>query len=294
MPTDAERAGDFSAGQPFSGTLANANILNSRPGCLTALGLGAPIADGTAYATVFPGNQIPTACMDPTSVDLLNKYVPHATSGGGSIFQSVPLGHERSNQFTVKIDHELTKNQHLSGYYYFTQHYLAKPFARFQSGGADLPGFGDLTDERVQQLNISHTWTLGSTAVNEARFTFFREGQGTFLHPQHTASVQDSCTTVPAANCFADPTNPDLGIHPGLGASREGVPFVNISGGFTLGNNFEGELPQSGDTYQWSDNFSKTIGKHDIKFGGDIRYQRFDQELFFDINGQYFYFGGGP
>jgi hypothetical protein len=113
------------------------------------------------------------------------------------------------------------------------------------------------------------------------------------LHPQHTELVQDSCKTVPTANCFADPNNPDLGIHPGLGASREGVPFVNISGGFTLGNNFEGELPQRGNTFQWSDNFSKTIGRHDIKFGGDIRYQRFDQTLYFDVSGQYFYFGGG-
>ena len=31
-----------------------------------------------------------------------------------------------------------------------------------------------------------------------------------------------------------------------------------------------------------------------MKFGGDIRYQRFDQTLFFDVSGQYFYFGGGP
>ncbi len=293
VPTSAERAGDFSAGQTFSGTLANANILNNRPGCLTALGLGAPIADGTAYSNVFPGNQIPSACMDATSVDLLNQFVP-AANVGDSIFQAVPLGHEHSDQFTLKIDHELTKNQRLTGYYYFTQHYLAKPFARFQAGGANVPGFGDLTDDRVQQINISHTWTLGATAVNEARFTFFREGQGTFLHPQHTALVSDSCATVPTANCFSDPTNPDLGIHPGLGATREGVPFVNISGGFNLGNNFEGELPQSGNTFQWSDNFAKTIGKHDIKFGGDVRYQRFDQTLYFDINGQYFYFGGGP
>jgi len=59
--------------------------------------------------------------------------------------------------------------------------------------------------------------------------------------------------------------------------SRGGVPFVNISGGFNIGNNFEGELPQTGNTFQWSDNFSKTIGRHDLKFGGDIRYQRFDQ-----------------
>lgn len=293
VPTAAERQGDFSADPRFAGTLTNANILNDRPGCLTALGLGAPIADGTLYSDIFANNQIPAACMDQTALDLMNQFVPQANVGD-SLFQGVPLGHERSNQFTAKIDHQLTKNQHLTGYYYLTDHYLAKPFARFQSGGANLPGFGDLTDERIQQVNISHTWTLGSSAVNEARFTMFREGQGTFLHPQHTALVQDSCKTVPAAQCFADPNNPDFGIHPNLGANHEGVPFVNISGGFNIGNNFEGELPQTGNTFQWSDNFSKTIGKHDLKFGGDIRYQRFDQSLFFDVSGQYFYFGGGP
>jgi len=293
VPTAAERVGDFSSDPSFAGTLANANILNNRPGCLAALGRNSNIADGTPYGSIFTTNKIPTPCMDQTALDLMNQFVPQANIGD-SLFQGVPLGHERSNQFTVKIDHELTKNQHLTGYYYLTDHFLAKPFARFQAGGANLPGFGDLTDERVQQINISHTWTIGATAVNEARFTLFREGQGTFLHPQHTALVQDSCKTVPAANCFADPNNPDLGIHPGLGASREGVPFVNISGGFNIGNNFEGELPQVGNTFQWSDNFSKTIGKHDLKFGGDVRYQKFDQTLFFDVSGQYFYFGGGP
>jgi hypothetical protein len=298
VPSDAERAGDFSAGSPFAGTLSDdtfAGILNARPGCAAAVSAagGAAIAAGTAYSDIFVNNQVPTSCFDPTALDLLDQFVPHANRPDGT-FQSVPLGHEHSDQFTLKIDHELTKNQHLSGYYYFTQHYLAKPFARFQSGGANLPGFGDLTDDRVQQINISHTWTIGPTAVNEARFTFFREGQGTFLHPQHTALVTDSCKTVATTDCFSDPANPDLGIHPGLGANREGVPFVNISGGFNIGNNFEGELPQNGNTFQWSDNFAKTIGKHDIKFGGDLRYQRFDQTLYFDINGQYFYFGGGP
>ena len=293
VPSAAERAGDFSAGGGLTGTLSNANILNNRPGCLSALGLNSPIADGTAYSDIFVNSQVPTACMDQTALDLMNRFVPQANIGD-STFQGVPLGHEHSDQFTIKMDHELTKKQHLTGYYYFEQHHLEKPFARFQSGGANLPGFGDLTDERTQQVNISHTWAIGATAVNEARFTMFREGQGTFLHPQHTNLVQDSCATVPTADCFADPTNPDLGIHPGLGATREGVPFVNISGGFNIGNNFEGELPQTGNTFQWSDNFSRTIGRHDLKFGGDIRYQRFDQTLFFDISGQYFYFGGGP
>lgn len=298
VPTDLERTGDFSGGSTFSGVISDqffADTLNARPGCASAVSAagGAQIAAGANYADVFPGKKIPTQCFDQTALDLLNQFVPHANIGS-SLFQGVPLGHERSNQFTVKIDHQLTKKQQLSGYYYFDQHFLAKPFARFQAGGSNIPGFGDLTDERIQQVNISHTWSIGTTSVNEARFTLFREGQGQFLHPQHTNLVQDSCKTVSSANCFADPANPDAGIHPNLGASREGVPFINISGGFSIGNNFEGELPQVGNTYQWSDNFSKVVGNHSLKFGGDVRYQRFDQTLFFDISGQYLYFGGGP
>jgi hypothetical protein len=305
VPTDLERTGDFSAGSTFAGGISDqffADSLNARPGCATAVAAagGTAIAPGAAYSDVFPGNKIPTACFDQTALDLMNQYVPHANISldGTSLngFQGVPLGHERSNQFTVKIDHELTKSQHLTGYYYFDQHYLAKPFARFQSGGATLPGFGDLTDERTQQLNISHTWTIGSTSVNEARFTFFREGQGTFLHPQHTALVQDSCKTVSTSDCFTDSSDPNnaLGIHPNLGADREGVPYVNISGGFSLGNNFEGELPQKGNTYQISDSFGKVIGNHSIKFGGDFRNNQFDQRLYFNINGSYYIYGGGP
>jgi len=294
VPTNLERTGDFSA-TPFSGGVTTdffAQALNSRCGLNIPMPSTQP-GGIVPYSSIFPTNVIPTACMDQTALDLLNQYVPQANRPDGT-FQAAPLRHERSNQFTAKIDHELTKNQHLTGYYYFTQHYLAKPFAQFQAGGANLPGFGDLTDERTQQVNIAHTWTLGATSVNEVRFTFFREGQGTFLHPQHTALVQDSCKTVAAANCFADPNNPELGIHPNLGATREGVPYVNISGGFSLGNNFEGELPQKGNTYVISDNFGKVIGNHSIKFGGDFRDQQFDQRLYFNINGSSYLYGGGP
>src|SRR4029077_13765681 len=50
--------------------------------------------------------------------------------------------------------------------------------------------------------------------------------------------------------------------------------------------NFGGQLPQVGNTFQFSDNFSKIIGNHSFKFGGDVRYQKFDQLLYFDVNGQ--------
>ena len=58
-----------------------------------------------------------------------------------------------------------------------------------------------------------------------------------------------------------------------------------MGGGFSIGNNYNGQLPQTGNTYQFSDNYSKIIGTHSLKFGADVRYQMFDQLLYFDVNG---------
>jgi hypothetical protein len=254
---------------------------------------GASLAGGTNYASIFPGNVIPSECFDPTAADLMKQFVPLPNSAG-LYYQSSPLERNRADQGTIRIDHKLTDHQQLNAYYYFDDDYLAKPFAKFEAGGAALPGFGDLTNERFQQFNLTHTWVSGSSVVNEFRFAFFREGQLRFLHPQRTNLVQDSCVSVPASQCFSDPGNPRLGITPNLGAGHEGVPFVNVSGGFSFGNNLEGELPQSGNTFQVADNLSKVKGSHSLKFGVDVSRQQFNQTLYFSSNGNQNFFGGGP
>jgi len=91
---------------------------------------------------------------------------------------------------------------------------------------------------------------------------------------------------------FRRPEQPGSGNPSNLGADREGVPFVNISGGFTVGTISKGTTAAR-KYFPVVGQFQQNIGRHDLKFGGDIRYQRFDQTLYFDISGQYFYFGGG-
>ena len=49
-----------------------------------------------------------------------------------------------------------------------------------------------------------------------------------------------------------------------------------LSGGFNIGNNSEGELPQIGNSFQWSDNISKVAGAHTF-VGVDVRRMRFDR-----------------
>jgi hypothetical protein len=301
VPTAAERPsasqpfGDFSAESTFPGTLSTAFALNSRPNCTTALGNAPNIPDGQLYSDLFPGNIIPLGCMDATAVDLL-QLVPTPASGG-SVLQTTPVQPESGDQFTVKFDHRINNAQNLSIYYYFDDHSLVSPFAQFQAAGANIPGFGSATSERFQQWNITHTWTINNSTVNEFRFNYNREAQRTFQHPVRTSLVQDSCPAAPSwltdalgtVPCFSDGTPGNAtGIHPGLGAQREGLPFIQLSGGFTIGNNGEGELPQVGNSFQWSDSVSKVVGNHSLKFGGDVRRQRFDQTLYFDVSGEFF------
>jgi hypothetical protein len=290
-PSATQPFSDFSSESTFSGTLTNAYPLNQRAGCPAAVGFPGGIPDGQAYSALFPGNIIPLACMDATAVDLL-QFVPTPTIGNTLV--TVPVQPERGDQFTVKIDHRINDKQNLSIYYYFDDHHLVSPFAQFQAAGANVPGFGSSTSERFQQWNISHTWTINNSTVNEFRFNYNREAQRTFQHPQRTSLVQDSCPPPPSwltapVPCFSDGTAANtLGIHPGLGPQFEGLPFIQVSGGFTIGNNGEGELPQVGNSFQWSDSISKVKGNHSFKFGADVRRQRFDQTLYFDVNGEFF------
>jgi hypothetical protein len=302
--------GDFSAlqqGSPFSGTLTNSAILNSRPGCqaaTTAIG-GGTISDSQPYSAIFPNNQIPLACMDPTAVDLL-QFVPTAPDGG-NLVSTVPTEAVRGDQITLKIDHRLNDKQNLSIYYYFNDDRTHNPFSNFELAGADLPGFGDIVAERFQQYNITHTWTISNSTVNEFRFNYNREGQQTFQHPANTELVQNSCPPAPSwlttvtgpPPCFygdgsTDPNGSLYGIHPMLNASREGLPFIAISGGFSIGNDWEGELPQTGNSFQWADSLTKISGNHTMKFGVDIRRQQFNQFYYYNVNGEFDYFGGGP
>ncbi|MGC2803909.1 MAG: carboxypeptidase regulatory-like domain-containing protein, partial [Candidatus Acidiferrum sp.] len=319
VPTAAELSnGDFSANgaangvvdpngaSGFAGSLSDAtvaNVLENRCGAnlgATANAAVESVINGGApqlYSKIFPGFKIPTQCFDPVALSLL-QYVPG--SGGGGGVQVTPNETDRGDQFQIRVDHNWSNNQKTAFYYYFDDDNSVDPFAKFQASGATTGNFPGDYATRTQQLNVTHTSTIGSTAVNELRVSYFREGQLMFDSPTRTNSIQASCGTGAAATfCFTGTsdtalmddsgnvlgTNPDYGIHSGLGASKEGVPFISVDGGFSIGNNFNGQLPQTGNTIQFSDNYSKIIGNHSLKFGVDTRYQIFNQLLYFDVNG---------
>jgi Carboxypeptidase regulatory-like domain len=291
----------------FTGLLSDSSVANTfenRAGCGSALpgpqkaALDAAAAGAaTPYSQIFTGLKIPTGCFDPVALSLL-QYVPGAGGSGG--VQVTPNKRDRGDQFQLRVDHSFNNNQKTAIYYYFDDDNTLDPFAKFQASGATTGNFPGVYATRTQQINVTHTSTIGPTAVNEFRFSYFREGQLKFDTPTKTGTIQSSCGTgAAAAFCFTGTsdttlvddtgapvgTSPDFGLHSGLGSKIEGVPFIGVSGGFSIGNNFNGQLPQIGNTFQFTDNYSKIIGNHSLKFGGDVRFQRFDQLLYFDVNG---------
>lgn len=339
VPTIAELAGTFTGAPPvsgkptpavFQGSLASptvANILLNRCGSSLSAGQRATLSAATPttpqpWDSIFPGtpsapggpnvSTIPTQCFDPVAVSLL-QYIPGSRNSTSGQTQNVSKQTEFGNQAQFRLDHNFTNNQKTSVYYYYDNSTTLDPFAHFQAGGALLGNFPGEIVIRAQQLNVSHSWTIGSTAVNEFRFNFFREAEPKFYTPTRTNLVTASCGSgAVSAFCFTGTSDTALlladgsssatpgcqgfgcGIHPNLGAKLEGVPEVNFNTSTVLfGNNFEGQLPQTGNTFQFTDNYSKIIGRHSFKFGGDIRFQRFDQSVYFNVNGDITFTTGG-
>lgn len=330
LPTAANATGDFSAAanfdpvndvfagtlvdQPFANIMAARNTGGAEQDCGAAIlaNSGVDITNlpsgGVAYSQIFPNNVIPSQCIDPTAQALYQQFVAKYTPSSGCnavvgcTTSTVPVRPERGDQFTVRFDHKINAAQQLTVYYYFNDDNRDDPFSTFQleHPGGLLPGFGAAFTSRVQQWNISHTWTIGSNTINEFRFNYFREGEANLDHPLSLlSSIHDACgSLVPPAECFQDlngevSSQPNLGITTNL-PGHEGLPEINVLGGFTIGNNFEGELPSVGNTFQWTDNFTRILGNHTLKFGGDVRRQRFDQFVYFETNGYYIYSPGGP
>jgi hypothetical protein len=312
VPTAAEFGGNFAdvGGFAGGGSISNsfvANVLNGRTGCTNAIlavpGAVAP-ALGADWSSIFPTGAIPTQCQDPVAANLLQKYVPAANEGANQ-FQVTPVGTDNADQFTARFDHRINDHQSFTAYYYFNDGRQLNPYNTFEAAGANVPGFGNYNNLRFQQWNFTHTWTINNAIVNEAHFTYMREGELGFLKNQTSNAVTASCTGAAAANCFTGLSDssaittefgsaPNLGINTGLPSNFTGVPFVNISGGASFGNNFEGFLPQVGNSFQWTDELSWVKGNHTIKFGADVRRARFDQFYYFDVNGEYTFDNSGP
>jgi hypothetical protein len=258
--TTAQRGGDFSADGGFGNNLS--------PFPLTGTN-GTVYPAGTLYSTIFPGGIIPTTDFNSLSLNLMNTYVPSVPSG--SLYRFNPLLTESRNQYLGRVDFNLTSKDALSGYFLIEPLQASQDLPFF---GADLPGFAELDPSHVYEYTVGWTHTFNGDTINEVRVGYNR---------------QNFQATIPAKPVLPSSVG-FTGINP-QNPAEAGVPRIAVAGLFSLGFSSDGPQPRIVQTYQASDNFSKIIGHHTLKFGFDMRRSQVFNP-FFAQNGGYFQFNG--
>ncbi len=240
-------------------------------------GLGYPATQGEAYSSVFPDGVIPTKAWSAPATNLL-QYIPVPNNANGTFSTSAYNKTLRDDKGAYRLDAN-TRWGLVSAYYFLDDWSQNNPFPVAQ-GGANVPGFNALYTGRAQLLGLGNTKTLNATAVNEFRFSYLRDsndlgkpvgGVGVSLASQGFEVGQGTPGIVP------------------LSPATEGVESVGFNG-LTFGTNTN-ELKQAANTFQWLDNFSKVIGTHTLKAGGEFHYDQVNVNAIAQFNGSFLFFG---
>jgi hypothetical protein len=240
VPSSAERSGNLSdlpmisptTGQPANGLIDPLN--------------GAP----------FPNSTIPASRLNPVSLNLLNQYypLPNVPSGGSYNYERLQPIPSSTNGFDTRLDHYISTQQQI--YARFSWKNLLSQAGQGGPVNTLLPN--DVDTEHDRSLIVSYNYTITPKWVNEFRFGF----TNSLLYQQFP--IQGA-----AADNQLGLTGISFANHPSTGA----FPTFNFSDGtgFTpIGRDKDG--PGASKTYQFTDNLSRTAGKHTIRIGLDVRH----------------------
>jgi len=160
------------------------------------------------------------------------------------------------DSFIVKVDHNFTGLEQLTGRYAFARSEQVFPLGSADSGGkgSRLPDFAQTSPTRVQVVSLSFLSTLSNTRINEVRFGYSR--------------YRTSFSSLDINRGF-DPR--DIGLDSGFG--KLGLPEIDFFAGIeNLGaQGFSVPRGRTSQTYQILDNYTWLSGRHTIKFGGEYR-----------------------
>jgi hypothetical protein len=291
VPSTQNRQGNLSdLASSFVTTDANGNTVPSTVSgpyfaSLLSQKLGYAVTAGEPYYTagctsatcVFPGAVIPQSAWSAPATNLL-KYVPAANNANGTFSSSSSNLTLRDDKGAYRLDAD-SRWGLLSAYYFLDDWSQNNPYPIAQ-GGANVPGFNALYLGRAQLFSLGDTKTINTTTLNEFRFSYLRNsndlgkpvgGVGVSLASQGFEVGQGTPGIV------------------ALSPRTEGVESVGFNS-FTIGTNTN-ELNQTGNTFQWLDNFSKVIGKHTLKLGGEFHYDQVNVNAIAQFNGSFLFFG---
>ncbi len=238
--------------------------------------LGYPVSRGEPYyfpgcttaTCVFPGAIIPQSAWSAPALALL-KYIPVPTPGLGNNFSTSAFDQIlRDDKIGERIDAN-TRWGTIFGYYSFDNYTLTNPYPTAQDG-ASVPGFNGLYTGRAQLVDLGVTKTFGTDVVNEFHVSYTRD--------KNDLGKPDGGLGVSLAS------QGFTGIVP-LVPQLQGVESI-VFDSFSIGSVPE-EFNQINNDFGVSDNFSKVLGTHLIKFGAQLEYDQINTSPFADLNGSF-------
>jgi hypothetical protein len=243
IPTAAERAGDFSAILPASGT--NGVIYDPTT------------AAGTGVRTPFPNNVIPTNRLSPVSQSF-QSYLPAPTNTLlTNNYLAMPTNKVNNDSTTDKVDYNLSNNNRL--------------FALFSTGKYAQPTVGSYSGIATSGLPVPYLDGRGVIEYSTTAQIHDSQIITASLVNQFNASLSRMFVPL-TSNTFGGnyPGKAGLKGLPG-GVAGSGFPDITFSGGVNipvswLGTNSHA-YNEAQNTFDLQDNVLWTRGRHNITFG---------------------------
>ena len=224
VPTAANLNGDFSA------YLSASNPANP-------LGKATSIVDPLT-GNPFPGNLIPTSRFDPASV-AFTKYLPVGVSSGLTYYALPTI--QDFDEATVRVDHNISTKDHLSGRYFFDRFYNT--------------GFLSLQNYPAQSSNAvidAHNFMFNETHV----FT------PNFLSDFHASVIREVSERGPAAGSI---DVGQLGVNIYTPPGDKIIESLSVSSFFSVGQSDPATFTRT--QYLLNEDLSWVHGNHNFTFG---------------------------
>jgi len=286
VPSLAERGGDFSGAS--SGTSLLTGCVS---GSYLAARLGTGVLAGDPYSpqstgctanrpAVFSDSKIPSSLWSAPAKYLLTS-IPNPNAGTALFETAAQAETLEDDKGALRLDWTHAKSA-VSAYYFLDNYSLLNPYPT-GTGGASVPGFSATSNGRAQLATFGHTRTFGSAALNDLHLSFMRNfnnvGQPKGgVGPSLSEQGFDVSTT----------TNPTTGILAGK-PSTEGIESVAFND-FTMGVDTTAVV-QAENIYELSDAYSRIVGKHGLKVGGELHLSQINTHPDVIFNGSFAFNG---
>ncbi len=217
----------------------------------------------------FPGGIIPASRFDMAAKTIQDKYVPPANLPN-SFYEVRAPDPVRTNEGTVKLDHQFSTAQSLAVSYFHLTGVDTQPLTGVgTTSGGNIPWVDRDFNWDQDNVNATHTWTLRPTMINQVRGTYVRQFGARVNRPTTSLGDLNSKFTIQG-----DPT----------------LPRLTVTGFFTGQTSIAG--PDAGSNYVGvKDALTITRGQHAFKLGGDFSYEKIIHDTLLDNYGVFTFNG---